>query len=306
MDKIGCALIGLGYWGSILKKYINSCQYFEIKEEYSRKRTDITYEELLARTDIKVFFICTSLESHYDLAKKAIGAGKHVFCEKPLTNDVNKAKELFFLAHQRKVVLYTDYIYTQSRAVKKVKALCKEIGQLKSIRMEICQFGRFYDDAGAIAVIGVHMLSVLAYLFDYSCEINKGWRRDAVRNDNGDELDSDIRFSINEADCSLTFSLICPEKVRRFLVVGEKGSIQFDMMSPQTVSAVIYSKSELGMIEKKRERYEYDESNNIPYVLEDFIKTLNDPDYLDNEKCCLEVENISHKLKQLKIHQENI
>ena len=236
-------------------------------------------------------FICTSVASHYELVKKAILAGKHVFCEKPLVFSIEKTQELFRLSHDKNVILYTDYIYTQSNSIKAIKKHWNELGDIKSVRMELTQYGKFYDDTDVVGAIGVHMLSVLAYLFDYSFEIANINKKEYEKDFDGHSLDTVLRFELNGVECLLIFSLLCPEKTRKITIVGTTGCAQFDMLAKQTVSVVKYEAEQCGMYELKRYNYEFDESNNLDYAIEDFINTVREKKE-DNEKCCLAVEKL--------------
>ncbi len=102
MLKIG--LIGLGHLGKIHLKCIQMIEAYEfigffdsgdhagqMAEEFGVKSWD-SFEALLAAVDI--IDIVTPTITHYELALKAIEAGKHVFIEKPLTNTIEEAKHL--------------------------------------------------------------------------------------------------------------------------------------------------------------------------------------------------------------------
>lgn len=56
-----------------------------------------SFDEVIARDDIDVIDICTPPDSHFDLARRALQAGKHVICEKPLFGslaDVDRMAEI--------------------------------------------------------------------------------------------------------------------------------------------------------------------------------------------------------------------
>jgi predicted dehydrogenase len=52
---------------------------------------------------VDVVDIVTPTLSHYECAKKAIGKGKHIFIEKPITNTLEEAQELLLLSKKHKV-----------------------------------------------------------------------------------------------------------------------------------------------------------------------------------------------------------
>src|SRR3984885_1144837 len=59
------------------------------------------YRELLEDVTIDAIHICTPNVTHYQIAKDALLAGKHVLCEKPLSVSVEEAQELVDLARKR-------------------------------------------------------------------------------------------------------------------------------------------------------------------------------------------------------------
>lgn len=60
------------------------------------------YAEVLARADVDVVLILTSMQSHGQLTRDALNAGKHVLVEKPMSMDLAEAAELVALAKQSK------------------------------------------------------------------------------------------------------------------------------------------------------------------------------------------------------------
>lgn len=62
-------------------------------------------EDLLEDEDIQLVAICTPHETHYDLAKQCLEAGKNVLLEKPFVINSAKARELFALAKEKGLFL---------------------------------------------------------------------------------------------------------------------------------------------------------------------------------------------------------
>lgn len=83
------------------------------------------YEALLADQEVVIVINLTSIHSHYDVIKRALKAGKHVYSEKPLTTDIAQTKELFALAQAQGLILtgapcnlYSDSIATMWKAIR--------------------------------------------------------------------------------------------------------------------------------------------------------------------------------------------
>jgi myo-inositol 2-dehydrogenase/D-chiro-inositol 1-dehydrogenase len=60
-------------------------------------------EELIADPEIDAILICSSTNTHADLIKKAVRAGKHIFCEKPVDLDLKTIIETMEIVEKSKV-----------------------------------------------------------------------------------------------------------------------------------------------------------------------------------------------------------
>src|SRR5439155_16250483 len=65
-----------------------------------------SYEALLESPDIDAVYIALPPALHYDWARRAIEAGKHVLCEKPLAANAQLAQELMLFARHHGRVLF--------------------------------------------------------------------------------------------------------------------------------------------------------------------------------------------------------
>ena len=64
-----------------------------------------SYETLLADPDIDIIYIATLSNAHYDNIKACLEAGKHVICEKPMTQTASQAQEMITLAREKQLFL---------------------------------------------------------------------------------------------------------------------------------------------------------------------------------------------------------
>ena len=104
MDKIRCAVIGLGWFGEHhvdtlkelpLAEVTAVCtrtqsRLDEIAGKYSIKKRYTDYHELLEDKDIDMVSIVTHVKDHFQIAIDSIRAGKHVFLEKPMADNVEE------------------------------------------------------------------------------------------------------------------------------------------------------------------------------------------------------------------------
>ena len=84
-----------------------------------------SYEALLADPAVQMVVNLTSIEAHEGVTRAALDAGKHVYCEKPLTTDLAQAKALFDLAAAQGLTLaaapcnfLSDSVQTMWKAVR--------------------------------------------------------------------------------------------------------------------------------------------------------------------------------------------
>ncbi|KAF9477669.1 NAD(P)-binding protein [Pholiota conissans] len=79
----------------------------KVKERFGvQVKVHRSLEDVLADNDIELVTIGTPNDTHYDFAKAALNAGKHVLVDKPVTATSEQAKELGRLAKQKGLVLY--------------------------------------------------------------------------------------------------------------------------------------------------------------------------------------------------------
>jgi scyllo-inositol 2-dehydrogenase (NADP+) len=74
-------------------------------EKYPGIKTYRTFEEMLADEQVDLVVVNTPNATHYDFAKKALEAGKHVVVEKPFTIETGEAEKLIALAGKKKRVI---------------------------------------------------------------------------------------------------------------------------------------------------------------------------------------------------------
>src|SRR3990167_10859355 len=111
---IRCALVGFGYWGPNIARTIASITNINLtavcdtnpkqlnlaKGLYKNIRIYQNIDSLLSDKTVEAVIIATPAITHFDLAKKAIGAGKHVLVEKPLTTNLSQAIKLKNMAQK--------------------------------------------------------------------------------------------------------------------------------------------------------------------------------------------------------------
>lgn len=85
----------------VLTPHAGTAEAFAREHELEFFATD--FDEMLSRCD--AVYVASPHTSHFDYARRALLAGKHVLCEKPMTLSLAECRELFALARERGLVL---------------------------------------------------------------------------------------------------------------------------------------------------------------------------------------------------------
>jgi predicted dehydrogenase len=127
--KIG--LVGVGHLGKIhLKCLLNTKFEFvgfydpneDIRKTISETHQIKAYDELEALiADVDCIDVVSPTVFHYEIAKKAIIAGKHVFIEKPLTETLEQAEELVALSQKHKVKVQVGHVERYNPAIRSLR-----------------------------------------------------------------------------------------------------------------------------------------------------------------------------------------
>lgn len=272
MVNMKIALIGYGYWGKIVSKYLINNPNYELKKIYSPSlenkgifTNDIN--EIWNNKDISVVFIATPIKTHYTIVKEALKNNKHVFCEKPLTNNYSEALEIEKLANAKNLLVETDYIYTISKSIQKIKEILDDVSNISYVELSMKQLGRFYDD-DVYDVLGSHMISILDYLFSID-EMNFKFR-DLIVNKNKIVETGEIMFSKGNLKGRIIVSLNHYKKERNITIYGDNTIIRFDPFKKDTLLRIKYKKNNKEAVITNEEYYSFNESDNIEIMLNNF------------------------------------
>ena len=179
MIRIG--VVGYGYWGPNLVRNFNIAEGARLtavcdKSDSALKRviplyngalrTTTNADELITSPDIDAVAIATPVFTHFELAKKALENGKHVFVEKPFTSTVAQAEELVELAHKKNLTIMVDHTFLFTGAVRKIKELVDNdtLGKLFYFDSTRVNLGLFQHDVNVIWDLAPHDLSIMDYV----------------------------------------------------------------------------------------------------------------------------------------------
>jgi predicted dehydrogenase len=137
------------------------------------------YGELLKDDRIESVHVCSPNYLHYEMAKAALEAGKHVVCEKPLAISVAEAEELVELADKTGLVNAVNFNIRYYPLMRQVRMMVQkgDVGQVFAVQGSYLQDWLFHptdynwrlepDQSGrsrAIADIGSHWMDLIEHV----------------------------------------------------------------------------------------------------------------------------------------------
>jgi predicted dehydrogenase len=228
--------VGFGYWGPNIARNFNSiegCRVGRICDgrEDSRKRAQKAYpgvettsdlRTLIEAPDIDAVAVVTPVSTHFELAKKALENGKHVFVEKPFTATSAQAEELIELAERRHLKIMVDHTFLFTGAVRKIKQLVErgEMGRLYYYDSTRVNLGIFQHDVNVIWDLAPHDISIMDYVIEQKPE---GVVATGVNHFHEHEYVAYVTIYYSDhAIAHLNVNWLSPVKVRTTLLGGEK------------------------------------------------------------------------------------
>jgi predicted dehydrogenase len=241
------AIIGTGYWGSIifntLSKITKKKIYiFDINKENSsllkrrfKNRIIVAknIEEILGIKEISNIILATHPSVNFNLGKKILFKKKNLFIEKPIVTNKKKLKILIKTAKENNKILMGGYIYIFNSYIKKIKEILKnkELGKIKYIEIQRKNLGPIRNEVDAHLDLGSHDLSILKYLFNKKLKIKNIIKKKILKKNISDI--TSINLSIGKINCEIISSWLNPTKERKILIIGSKKMLLFDEMDDQ-------------------------------------------------------------------------
>ncbi len=245
--KTTVGVIGCGYWGPNLLRNFAENETAELRwmcdldakrltamgRRYPGTQTTTDYKSLMADPELDAVAIATPVWTHFNFAKDALEAGKHVLVEKPLTASVAEAEQLIELAERSGLTLMVDHTFVYNGAVRKIKEIVQsgELGDLLYFDATRINLGLFQDDINVVWDLAPHDFSIMDFVVDGqpellsavgSCHIKQGIENIAYVL---------LKFP-NELIAHFHFNWLSPVKIRHTLIAGSRKMVVYDDIEP--------------------------------------------------------------------------
>ncbi|MBI1323497.1 gfo/Idh/MocA family oxidoreductase [bacterium] len=239
--------IGLGHWGPNLIRAIAAnpharvhtvCDIDESRLKLIRRNIpsiEKSSDDPGATIDdpaADAVVIATPTRTHFELAKRALNAGKHVLVEKPLALDVREAEELADLADSRGLVLAVGHVFLFNKGVLAIRDLIRsgELGGINYIFSTRTNLGPVRTDCNALWDLASHDLSIIDFWLDAHPVSVTARGQSFLNPPIEDVVIANFTYPFDIMAC-VHASWLNPSKIREITVVGQKKMAIFDDMN---------------------------------------------------------------------------
>ena len=231
--KIG--VIGAGRWGANIVRTCAELGVLEsvcdanegamaaLAEQYPQIGLELEVHSLLER-DIDAVAIAAPVALHAELALEAIGAGKHVFVEKPLAMGADDAALVVRAARGRGVTLFVGHVLLYHPAVQRSLELIREgaIGDVRHVRSRRLSWGTLRSNENVWWSFAPHDIALALEIFGELPMTASGAEHAFVQPNIADFAYADLRFTQGRS-AHIEVSWLDPDKSSRLDIFGSNG-----------------------------------------------------------------------------------
>ncbi len=254
-----------------------------LAKRYQIPKIETDYEIFLNNPELEAVYVGISNLLHYEYAKKALEAGKHVICEKPFTVNSKEAKELATLAKEKQLFLWEAFMIPYLPPYQAVTKALEKIGNVKLIQSNFSKVSSRYHQylkgeilpafdlalaGGALYDLNIYNLHFIIGLFGKPASAHyyptKGY--------NGVDTSglAILEYESFHAVCAAAKDSSSPSG---FVIQGEQGTL-YGKGSTSTLSKIIFSDASGETV-----LTEFDGKNKLSYELREFIRQFEAKDY---------------------------
>ena len=251
MPKV--AVVGSGYWGKNLVRNFHNlgavgliCDRNEMvlekfREQYHEVEACLAYNEVLRRKEIQGVVIATPAETHFNLAREALLAGKHVFVEKPLVLDENEGQELIGLAEKKHRTLMVGHLLQYHPVFVKLKELERsgELGRINYIYSHRLNLGKIRREENILWSFAPHDISMILSLAGEEAESVQATGGNYLHQKIADVTTTHLEFP-SGLQAHIFVSWLHPFKEQKLVVVGDRKMAVFDDTLPWQDKLLLY------------------------------------------------------------------
>ena len=275
---IKTAVIGFGLSGRVFHSpFLHSHTGFQLtkvvernhhhsKAIYPYVEVVVDYNAAINDKNIDLIVICTPNIYHFQLAKEALHAGKHVVVEKPMTTTVAEADELIEIAKKKKLKLFVYHNRRWDGDFLAIEQLIKN-NTLGNITYYKSHFDRYVPDipitrnwkntslpaSGILYDLGSHLIHQTLTLFGFPESVQANIQTKRKSSNVHDYFELTLKYP--NLTAVLKSDMLVPDHKLRYKIVGDKGSYTQYGIDPQEAAL------NKGIMPKEKDWCPIDKSN---------------------------------------------
>lgn len=233
------AVIGCGYWGrNLVRNFaelgalealvdVHTPTVEDLRARYGGRAS--SFEMVLQDPAIQAVAIAVPAASHFNVAKKALEAGKHVFVEKPIALTVAEAEALCTLADQLDRRLMVGHLLQYHPVFLALKDLVRDgrLGRLRYIYSNRLNLGKFRREEDVLWSFAPHDVSMILSLIGAEPQRVTCTGGYFLHQQVADVTTTHMAFPGGE-QAHVFVSWLHPFKEQKLIVVGSEGMAVFD------------------------------------------------------------------------------
>lgn len=248
MAELGVALVGYGHWGPNLARSLDTVDGAALRAVCVRTeagaaavaaarpgvQATTALDRVLDRSDVQVVVVATPAPTHFELARRALLAGKHVLVEKPLATSLSAAQDLTILAAACGQTLMVGHVYVYHPVVRRLAELMAggDLGEIVCVASERTNPTGTPADGSVLWNLAPHDLSIIVHLLGAEARWVSA-RSPGLARAGPEEV---VFLAIELASGALVevqVSWIAPTKARRMTFIGSAAIAVFDELAAE-------------------------------------------------------------------------
>ena len=245
MKKINIAIIGLGYWGTIVTNALTSMSLFKkiyindtdlkkvsiIKKKFGSKVIKSDLNQIKNNDKIKHVFLATPPKENFAILKSLIKSKKNILIEKPGMTSLKLFDSIKKELKINRVKLSFGYIYIYNDYIRYLKKVIKsnKLGKIRYINLQRQNFGPIRNKVSAAFDLATHDISILYYLLNKKISLKSSVSHNILGKNNYDI--SFLNLKAGETNIDINVSWLNPEKIRKIIIIGSRKMLLFDEMN---------------------------------------------------------------------------
>ncbi len=247
------AVIGAGYWGKNLVRNFhnlgslklvcdkNESLLADFKSHYTDIETCLALTDVLTREDIEGVVISTPAETHFNLARESLLAGKNVLVEKPLVLHDKEAEELISLAAEKDRILMVGHLLQYHPVFVRLKEMASagELGRINYIYSHRLNLGKIRREENILWSFAPHDISMILALAGEEPESVLTTGGNYLHQKIADVTTTHLDFP-SGLQAHIFVSWLHPFKDQKLVVVGDRKMAVFDDTQPWKDKLLLY------------------------------------------------------------------